>query len=77
MTPQHNSAPTSTDLLHFTMMVVLLEVSPVSTQDLWSSARVIIGYLGTSLTKALIPQMLSLVGGEALGRALVVANFSQ
>ena len=33
-------------------MVVLLEVSP--TQNLWSSARVTIGFLVTSLTKALL-----------------------
>lgn len=31
------------------VIVVLLEVSPISTQDLWSSARVTIGILVTSL----------------------------
>ena len=36
-------------------MVVLLEVSPISTQDLSSSARVAIRFLVTSLTKALLP----------------------
>ena len=35
-------------------MVVLLEVSPISTRDLRSSARVTIGFLVTSLTKALL-----------------------
>ena len=39
-------------------MVVLLEVPPISTQDLWSSARVTIGFLVTSLT--LLPRLLSL-----------------
>ena len=43
-------------------MVVLLEVSPISTQDLWSSARVTIGFLVTCLIKALCPQLLSLAG---------------
>ena len=33
-------------------MVVLLEVSPISTQDLCSSTRVTIGFLVTSLTEA-------------------------
>ena len=36
-------------------MVVLLEDSPISTEELWSSIRVAIGFLGTSLTKALLP----------------------
>ena len=34
-------------------MVVLLEGSPISTKELWSSVRVTIGFLVTSLTKAL------------------------
>ena len=41
-------------------MFVLLEVSPISTQDLWSSVRVTIGFLVTSLTKALLLRLLSL-----------------
>ena len=49
-------------------MVVLLEGSPISTEELWSSVRVTIGFLVTSLTKALLPQMLSLARQPALGR---------
>ena len=56
-------------------MVVLLEGSPLSTEDRWSSDRVTIGFLVTSLTKALLPQSLSLDGRPALGRVLVVPNF--
>ena len=36
-------------------MVVLLEGSPLSTEEHWSSERVTIGFLVTSLTKALLP----------------------
>ena len=42
------------------VMVVLLERSPISTDELWSSVRVNIGFLVTSLTKALLPRLLSL-----------------
>ena len=56
-------------------MVVLLEGSPISTEELWSSVRVTIGFLVTSLTKALLPRLLSLAGRPALGRVLVVPNF--
>jgi hypothetical protein len=42
-------------------MVVLLEVSPISTEELWSSFRVTIGF---SLTKALLPQLLSLASSR-------------
>ena len=41
-------------------MVVLLEGYPISTEELWSSVRVTIGSLVTSLIKALLPQLLSL-----------------
>ena len=54
-------------------MVVLLEVSPISTDELWSFVRV--AFLVTSLTKALLPRFLSLVRRPALGRVLVVPNF--
>ena len=47
-------------------MVVLLEGSPISTDKLWSSVRVTIGFLVTSLTKALLPRLLSLAG-KSLG----------
>ena len=56
-------------------MVVLLEGSPLSTEEGWSSDRVTIGFLVTSLTKALLPRSLSLDGRPALGRVLVVPNF--
>ena len=48
-------------------MVVLLE--------LWSSVRVTIGFLITSLTKAHLPRLFSLAGRPALERVLVVPNF--
>ena len=53
---------------------VVLEGSPISTEELWSSVRVTIGFLVTSLTKALLPRLLSLAGRPALGRVLVVPN---
>ncbi|KAK6306788.1 hypothetical protein J4Q44_G00237130 [Coregonus suidteri] len=56
-------------------MVVLLEGSPISTEELWSSVRVTIKFLATSLTKALLPRLLSLAGRPALGGVLVVPNF--
>jgi hypothetical protein len=58
-------------------MVVLLEGSPISTEELWSSVRVTIGFLVTSLTKVLLLRLLSLAGRSALGRVLVVPNFFQ
>ena len=47
-------------------MVVLLEDSPISTEELWSSVRVTIWFLVTSLNKALLPLLLSLAGQPAL-----------
>ncbi len=41
----------------------------------WSSTRVTIGFLITTLIKALLHQLLSLPGKPALGRDLVVSNF--
>jgi hypothetical protein len=35
-------------------MVVILEGSQISTEELWSSVRVTIGFLVTTLTKALL-----------------------
>ena len=61
-------------VLNAAEMVILLEGSPISTEELWSSVRVTIGFLVTSLTKALLPQLLSLVGWPGLGRVLVVPN---
>jgi hypothetical protein len=61
-------------LYHKGLMVVLLEGSQ-SPEELSSSIRVIIGFLVTSLTKALLPQLLSLARRPAQGRVLVVPNF--
>ena len=55
-------------------MVVLLEGSLISTEELWSSVKVTIGFLVTSLTKALLPRLLCLAL-PALGRVLVNPNF--
>ena len=55
-------------------MVVFREGSPISTEELWSSVRVTIGFLVTSLTKTLVPWLLSLAGWPAVGRVLVVSN---
>ena len=55
-------------------MVVLLEGSPIATEELQSSVRVTIGFLDSSLTKALLPRLLSLAGRPALGRVQVVPN---
>ena len=49
-------------------MVVLLEGSPLSTEERWRSDRVTIGFLVTSLTKALLPGSLSLEGRPASSR---------
>ena len=49
-------------------MAVLLEGSPVSTEDLWRSVRVTIGFLVTCLTKALHPRLFSLAGRPASSR---------
>jgi hypothetical protein len=56
-------------------MVVLLEGSPISTEELWSSVRVTIRFLVTYLTKALLPRLSSLAVLPALGRVLVVPKF--
>ena len=55
-------------------MVVLLEGSFISTEELWSSVRVTIVFLVTSLTMALLPRLLSLARRPVLGRVLVVPN---
>ena len=44
-------------------------------EELWSSASVTIRFLITSLTKALLPRLLSLARWPALGIVLMVANF--
>lgn len=56
-------------------MIVLLEGSPISTEERWSSVRVIIRFSITSQTKALVPQLLILAGQPALARVLMVPNF--
>ena len=45
-------------------MVVLLEGSPLFTEQRWSSVRVTIGFLVTSLTKALLPHRSVWPGGQ-------------
>ncbi len=55
-------------------IVVLLEGWSLSTEKCWSSVRVTIGFLVTSLSKALLPWMLSLAGRPVPGRILVVPN---
>ena len=56
-------------------MVVILEGSPISTEELQTSVKLTIRFLGTSLTKALLARLLSLAGQPALGRVLVATNF--
>ena len=55
-------------------MVVLQEGSPISTEKLWSSVRVTIEFLVSSLTKALHPRLLILTRQPAQVRVLVVPN---
>jgi hypothetical protein len=55
-------------------MVVLLEGSPISTEVFWNSQSDH-WFLVTSLTNALLSQLLSLAGQPALGRVLVVPKF--
>jgi hypothetical protein len=45
-------------------MIILLEGSPISTEELCSSVRVTIGFLVTSLTKALLPRLLSVASSR-------------
>lgn len=63
------------DWLSAAEIVFLLEGSPLSTEKCWSSVRVTIGFLVTSLTKNLLPRSLSLARWSALGRILVIPNF--
>ena len=56
-------------------IVVLLEGSPIYIEELWSSVRVTIRFLVTSLTKVFLPRLLSLAERPALRRVLVVPNF--
>ena len=55
-------------------MVVLVEGSPISTEEVWSFVRVTIEFLVTSLTKALLPPIAQFGWVPALGRVLVVPN---
>ena len=55
-------------------MVVLLEGSHISTEELRNSVRVTIGFLVSPLSKALHPRWLSLARRPALGRVFVVTN---
>ena len=56
-------------------MIIHLESSPISTEELWSSVRLTIMFLLTSLTKTLLPRLLSLARRPALGSVLVIPNF--
>ena len=56
-------------------MVVFLEGSSISTKELYSSVRVTIGFLVTSLTKALLPRLLSFPRAGRPARVLEVPNF--
>ena len=56
-------------------MVVLLEGSPSFSEELRSSVRVTIVFMVNSLTKAILPKLLSLAWRPAQGRVLVVPNF--
>ena len=67
----HSTIRLGPDWLSAAEMVVLLEGSPISTEELWSSVR---GTIGFSVTKALLPRLLSLAGRPALGRVLLVPN---
>ena len=49
-------------------MVYLLEGSPISTEELWRSVRVAIGFLVTSLTKAHLPLIAVQFGWAASSR---------
>ena len=51
-------------------MVVLMEGSLISTEELWSSVRVTIGFLITFLTKALLSRLLSLAGRASSWKSL-------
>lgn len=58
-------------------MVVLLQISPNTTHDLWSSIRVTNGFLDTFLTKVIFFRLLRLVGQSASSSVLFVLNFFQ
>ena len=51
-------------------MDVLLEGSPISSEELESSVRVTMGFLVTSLTKVLIPRLLSLARAASSRKSL-------
>ena len=53
-------------------MVFLLDGSAISTEELWSSVRVTIGFLVIYLTKALLPQLLSLARRPAQIKSNVI-----
>lgn len=47
----------------------LLELSSITTQDLWKSTRMTMWLLATSLTRALLPWFLSLVAAPSSGKS--------
>lgn len=54
---------------------IVLRVLLIPRPDLWSSTRVTIRFLVTSLSKALLPRLLSLARRLTLRGVLVVPNF--
>lgn len=56
-------------------MLVLLEVSPLSTEELWSSGGEAIMFLVTSLTKVLLPLSVTLAVRPALVRILTSSTY--
>ena len=56
--------------------MVVLEVSSISTQDLRISARVTIGFLVTSLNKAVLPRLLSLAERPGCSKLLPFKNYA-
>jgi hypothetical protein len=55
-------------------MVVVLEGSYITKEELWSSVKVNIRFLVTSMTKVLLPRFLSLAVRQAPEIVLVVPN---
>lgn len=55
-------------------VIVLLEVSPLSTQQCWSFVRVASGYWSRPWLRLFYPWSLRLAGQSTLGRVLVVPN---
>uniref|UniRef100_A0A8C7MAY4 N-acetylneuraminic acid synthase a n=1 Tax=Oncorhynchus kisutch TaxID=8019 RepID=A0A8C7MAY4_ONCKI len=61
--------------VHSTIKAKFLECCrdgpPISTEELWRSFRVTIGFLVTSLTKALLPRLLSLLRKSVVSKVVI------